>query len=222
MTSTKLLASLLLSMGLLAVACGSTANTVEQASAVSDAPAATGETPDTEAPETTETPETTATAAPTTTEATTTTALETTTTTAAPTTTTTPLYFVGSYDPSRDPFTDIDDAVSRAATEDKSVIAIVGGDWCPDCINIDAFITGRPELEASLTSDFIFVKVNLSEENENTEWLSQHPGFEWVPHFYIFDGAGELTDSYDTRGLMTSGLFDEAKFATFIADQASA
>lgn len=208
----KYAASIFIGATLLATACGSTATVVDQTSAVSEAPATTESAPPTDAPATTTTA-----AAPSTTE---TTVAETTTTTAAPTTTTTtPLYLVASYDPTRDPFADIDDAVSRAAAEEKSVVAIVGGDWCPDCINIDNFIKQRPELETTLTNQFIFVKVNLSEENENDEWISQHPDFGWVPHFYIFDGSGALTDSYDTRGLMTDGLFDESKFQVFLTEQ---
>ncbi len=189
--------------------------------AVVSAPAETAATTATTVVETT-------TEAPTTTVAPATTASPTTTTTAASTTeapTTTealepiPLYLVDSYDPARDPFVDVADAVDLAGARGKQVIAIVGGDWCPDCIVIDQFIADRPELHDSLAEQFALVKVNLSEENENRTWWEQYPAFEWVPHFYVFDGDGALVDSYDTRGLMRDGRFQDDLFEQFIAER---
>lgn len=217
---TSLRQALTSSVSLLAVAalssgCGSASSVAETGDS---APAATTtvEVATTLAPSSTASPPTSA--QPTTTIEPTTAAAPTTTVAAATSTTTSPLYLVDVYDPNRDPFADMEDARSRASLEGKHFIAIVGGDWCPDCLNFDAFVKERPALSAAMHEQFILVKMNLSEENENQEWLDQFPELEWVPHFFIFDGAGLLAESYDTRALMTDGLFDEAKLEAFVAD----
>jgi len=204
----RLLSTGLILLALLAGCSGTTtATTSEDTSTTTTAPTTTTTQAPTTTTTTTEAPTTTTTQAPTTT----------TTTTAAPTTTTTtPLYLVSLYDPERDPAADMADAQARAALESKSVLAIVGGDWCPDCVVMDQFIADRPGLADALHDNFIIVKVNLSEENQNEDWWSQYPVFEWVPHFYVFDGEGALTQSYDTRGLMESGTFQEDLFISFI------
>ncbi len=164
--------------------------------------------------ETTEAPTTTT--APTTTQAPTTTAAP--TTTEASTTSVPPkLYEVGIYDPERDPQTDLEAAQLRASTEGKQVILEVGGDWCPDCVNLVAFLEANPEVNAQLAERFVMVKVNLSAENENKEFLSGYPAFEWVPHFYIVNADGSLAESYDTRGLQENTKFTVAAFDAFLA-----
>ena len=44
------------------------------------------------------------------------------------------VYFVGEYDPARDPAADLDEALLIAQEERKHVLLVVGGDWCPDCL----------------------------------------------------------------------------------------
>jgi hypothetical protein len=109
-------------------------------------------------------------------------ATETTTTAAVQTTTAplSPLYLVDTYDPGRDPAADLDNALRVARAEDRLVILIVGGDWCPDCFTLDAFIAGDTERASRLQSEAALVKVNISAENETQAFLSTFPAFR--PH----------------------------------------
>lgn len=206
-----LLASLL---ALLIAACGG-----ESEAVVSGKPVEQASATESEAVTTTTEAVTTTTQAPPTTELATTTTSETTTTAEASTTSppaTSPLYVVDAYDPERDAFSDLENAIAAAAADGKHVIAIVGGDWCPDCLNFDTFLKDRPDLFDAMHSEFVIAKITLDADNENVEFLAQYPQFEWVPHFFIFDGTGSLVESYDTRGLMENGLFDEAAFDQFL------
>lgn len=131
------------------------------------------------------------------------------------------LFFVATYDPERDPAEDVAGALEVAAEEGKQVLLIVGGDWCITCHILEGFIKQTPEVATGLQENFVLVKVNYSEDNENEAFLSEYPDIEWFPHFFILNQAGTLAESYDTRGLETDGLYDEAKFLSFLAEGSS-
>ena len=126
------------------------------------------------------------------------------------------LYLVDVYDFERDPFEDLAAAVEIAGVSNKMIILEVGGDWCPDCHNLKYFIEDNHEIREALASQYIIVKVNLSNENRNEDFIGQYPDFEWVPHFAILDSSGEFVRPLDTRELMSNGLFDAEKFWAFI------
>ena len=60
----------------------------------------------------------------------------------------------------------------------------------------------------------------LYEVITNEAFLAEYPEIEWFPHFFILDADGTLAESYDTRGLETDGVYDEAKFLDFLAERA--
>lgn len=130
------------------------------------------------------------------------------------------LYFVADYDPERDPAEDVAGALEIAVEEGKQVLLEVGGEWCITCHMLDGFIEQTPEVAAGLQENFVIVKVNYSEDNENEPFLSQYPQIEWFPHFFILNADGTLAESYDTRGLETDGVYDEAKFLAFLNERA--
>ncbi len=126
------------------------------------------------------------------------------------------VYFVGSYDPERDPAEDVAEAVTLAQEEEKRILLIVGGDWCITCHVLDSYIAANESVAAQLTENFVMLKINFSEENQNEAFLSDYPEIEWYPHFYILESDGTLAESYDTRELETDGLYDDDKFISFL------
>ncbi|MFK8025201.1 MAG: thioredoxin family protein [Ilumatobacter sp.] len=131
------------------------------------------------------------------------------------------LFVVDQYDPTRDPAADLDAAVQLAARTDREVVAVVGGDWCPDCWYLDSFIGVNDELEAALRESFVFLKVNISDENENLGFLADYPDFSWVPHMFVVGSDGELVDSVDTRLLMSDGRFDAEAFSDVLVSRST-
>ena len=126
------------------------------------------------------------------------------------------IYFVGSYDPERDPTADVAEAVVVAQEEEKRILLIIGGDWCITCHLLESYIAANEDVSNQFTENFVLVKVNMSEENENEAFLSDYPEIEWYPHFFILESDGTLAESYDTRELETEGLYDDEKVATFL------
>ena len=126
------------------------------------------------------------------------------------------LYLVDEYDENRDAAQDLSQAVEAAKGAGKKIILEVGGDWCPDCIALERFINDNEDIFREMANQYFIVKINLSPDNMNEEFLGQYPGFEWVPHFFILKSDGTLIESLDTRELMTDGAFDPQKFWSFL------
>ena len=108
------------------------------------------------------------------------------------------------YDPARDPVADFKAAAGDAARQDKLVLMILGGDWCSWCHRLDKFISSRPELDKRLHEQFVVMKVNFSEDNENEAFISALPEFLGYPHFFIA-GADQTIIGAQNTGLLEDG-----------------
>ena len=108
------------------------------------------------------------------------------------------------YDPARDPVADYAAAAADAEKQDKLVLMILGGDWCSWCHRLDKFISSRPELNERLHEQFVVMKVNFSEDNENEAFIGQLPEFLGYPHFFIASADQEIIGAQNT-GLLEEG-----------------
>ena len=108
------------------------------------------------------------------------------------------------YDPARDPVADFKAAAGDAAKQDKLVLMILGGDWCSWCHRLDKFISSRPELNKRLHEQFVVMKVNFSEDNENEAFISTLPEFLGYPHFFIARADQTIIGAQNT-GLLEDG-----------------
>ena len=105
------------------------------------------------------------------------------------------------FDPKRDPKTDLEAAVARAARENKRIILDVGGEWCIWCKKMDYFFMTNPELDRLKEENYVWVKVNLSLENENKDFLGRYPEAPGYPHLYVLEKDGTLMHSQNTADL---------------------
>ena len=126
------------------------------------------------------------------------------------------LYVVATYDPWRNPFADLDTAVQRAEAEGKRILLEIGGDWCIDCVRLDAFIAQNATVAAKLREAFLIVKVNYSPENQNRRFLSQYPEISWFPHIFVLESNGALLHSQDTRELTKQRSYSEDNILRFV------
>ena len=120
------------------------------------------------------------------------------------------------YDPAADPTADLAAAIEQAATTGQRILLEVGGEWCVWCHRLEAFIHQNPEIEEALERNYIVVKVNYSDENENTEFLRGYPGIAGYPHIFILDAEGNLLHSQDTGELEADQDYDRAKMMEFL------
>jgi thiol:disulfide interchange protein len=105
------------------------------------------------------------------------------------------------YDPARDPAEDLKRAIPIAQKENKRIILELGGDWCIWCRHMDDFYAAHRDLLQFRVDHYVLVKVNVSEENMNAEFLSQFPEAAGYPHIYVLDSDGTFLHSQDTAEL---------------------
>jgi len=120
------------------------------------------------------------------------------------------------YDPARDPFKDGNNALQFAVQTDRRVLIEVGGAWCPYCLNLDRFIAETPIVRDTLYKNFVVLKINVSEKNENREFLAGLPRTWGYPHIFIADSDGTILHSKDTVQLLHEGRYSPEKFVTYL------
>lgn len=102
------------------------------------------------------------------------------------------------YDPARDPAEDLQQAIAIAQKENKRIMLELGGDWCIWCKYMDDFYKAHSDLLQVRAENYVLVKVNVSPENMNEEFLSQFPEPAGYPHIYILERDGTFLHSQDT------------------------
>ncbi|MDR1075736.1 MAG: thioredoxin family protein [Xanthomonadaceae bacterium] len=120
------------------------------------------------------------------------------------------------FDPARDPAKDLQTAIVEAKRNDKRIVLDIGGEWCPWCHILDQFIAGDAEVRRLRDANFVWMKVNYSEENENKAFLSQYPGVKGYPHLFVLDGDGNLLHSQFTGELEEGKGYNREKFLAFL------
>jgi thioredoxin-related protein len=129
---------------------------------------------------------------------------------------------VTKYDPKRDAAQDIRDAAAEAKRTNRRVLLEVGGEWCSWCHHMDDFFAAHPDLTELRDKNFVTVKINFSEENQNKEVLAQYPAIAGYPHLFVLDGEGKLVHSQDTSVLEESKSYNLERFTQFLTHWASA
>ena len=60
------------------------------------------------------------------------------------------------------------------------------------------------------------MKVNKSDENDNTDFLSKYPEIPGYPHFFVLDQDGTFLHSQGTGELESGQGYDEEVFLSFL------
>ena len=92
----------------------------------------------------------------------------------------------------------------------------VGGEWCSWCHILDKFVEEDAEIRSFRDANFVWLKVNYSEENENKPFLSAYPEIKGYPHLFVLDADGKLLHSQFTGELEKGKGYDRAKFFDFM------
>lgn len=125
-----------------------------------------------------------------------------------------------SFDPARDPAADLETAKVEAQRGNKRIILDVGGEWCPWCHILDKFVEGDADVRRLRDANYVWMKVNYSDDNENTAFLSQYPEVKGYPHLFVLDAEGGLLHSQFTGELEQGKSYDKAKFMAFMKEWA--
>lgn len=81
---------------------------------------------------------------------------------------------------------------------------------------MDDYFIKNPELSKLRDDNFVWLKVNMSPENENKEFLSAFPPAKGYPHLYILDSDGKFSHSQGTAVLESGKSYDLQKFTDFL------
>ena len=114
------------------------------------------------------------------------------------------------YDETADAHQDIADALKVANKSNKYILLEMGGNWCPDCRTLGAYLT-REDIKAWLDDRFIVVPVDVGEWDKNIDIAEQYgnPISEGIPALVVLDKnenvvfatlAGELASARNMSG----------------------
>jgi len=123
---------------------------------------------------------------------------------------------VTKFDPNRDAFKDLQEAVKEATKTNKRIILDVGGDWCSWCFKLDHLYEENPDLNDYLLTHYIVVKINYSKESKNDKFLAQYPKIPGYPHLFVLESDGKLLHSQDTAKLESGKAHDKDKVFAFL------
>lgn len=120
------------------------------------------------------------------------------------------------YDDSRDPFKDAVAAINLAKSTNRNVLIEIGGNWCTWCHKMDAFLLENPDIYQTLHKNFVLLKINVSDSNENEAFMKSLPPVLGYPHMYVSTGSGKMLLSKDTAELLSSGNYSRQQWLTFL------
>lgn len=102
------------------------------------------------------------------------------------------------YDEARDPFVDARDAIKLASSTNRNILIEIGGNWCVWCQKMDVFLEKNPDVYHALHSKYVLLKINVSDTNDNADFMKSLPPVLGYPHMYVSTGKGKMLLSKDT------------------------
>lgn len=125
-----------------------------------------------------------------------------------------PVYSLG-YDPNRNVMQDGREAIKLAKSTNRRILIEVGGEWCKWCHVLDRFLNNNVEIKKQLHQTFVLLKVNVSDENDNHEFLKVFPRVLGYPHIFVTESNGKLLLSKDISQFFMNGEYSVERFEAF-------
>lgn len=120
------------------------------------------------------------------------------------------------YDDQRDPFSDAKAAIQLANKTNRNILIEIGGNWCTWCHKMDAFLDNNPDIYQKLHSEYVLLKVNVSDSNENEAFMKSLPPTLGYPHMYVSTATGKMMLSKDTAELLSDGNYSREAWLSFL------
>lgn len=104
------------------------------------------------------------------------------------------------YDPSANAGVEIEKAIQEAKVQEKNVLLMIGGNWCPWCIRLHKLLTENTELNGLVKDNYVWVMVNYSKENRNLGLMAElgNPQRFGFPVWVILNSDGKVIHIQDT------------------------
>lgn len=120
------------------------------------------------------------------------------------------------YDEQRNPFNDANAALALAKKTNRNVLIEIGGNWCTWCHKMDAFLLKNPNVYQALHSKYVLLKVNVSDINENDDFMKALPPVLGYPHMYVSTASGKMLLSKDTAELQDNDGYSTKYWLDFL------
>lgn len=122
------------------------------------------------------------------------------------------------YDDQRDPFKDAAAALSLAKETNRQVLIEIGGNWCTWCHKMDNFLAKNPDVYKALHSQYVLLKINVSDSNDNNDFMKSLPPVLGYPHMYVSTAQGKMILSKDTAELLDGNNYSKSQWLSFLSD----
>ncbi len=129
------------------------------------------------------------------------------------------------YDETINPNTQITEAITKASSNGKFVVAQLGGNWCKWCIRFAKFVEADPEIKKLVDDNFEFIHVNYNPRNpESTiEEASTKAALKRLgnpvrfgyPVLVVLDTEGNVIHTQDSGFLESGDGYDKEKVTRF-------
>lgn len=120
------------------------------------------------------------------------------------------------YDDQRDPFKDATAALALAKKTNRQVLIEIGGNWCSWCHKMDNFLAKHPDVFEALHSQYVLLKINVSDSNENNDFMESLPPVLGYPHMYVSTAQGKMILSKDTAELLNENNYSKPQWLSFL------
>lgn len=87
------------------------------------------------------------------------------------------------------------------------------GGWCKI---LDKFVQSNEPAANALKANYIVVKINYGDGNNNEEVLGQYPEIRAYPHIFVLESDGTLLHSQGSGELEEGKSYDPAVFLAFL------
>jgi thioredoxin-related protein len=127
------------------------------------------------------------------------------------------------YDPDADMKAQITAAVKRAGAEERNILLMYGGNWCPWCHRLHELFAADAAIKKVLAERYIVLLVDVGEKpgqplNQDLVDLYRVKGFGY-PALAVLDKQGKLLCAQSTGVLEKGKGHDPAKILAFLTMQ---
>lgn len=127
------------------------------------------------------------------------------------------------YNPAADVKAEIAAAVTKAGAENRNILLMFGGNWCPWCHLLHGLLASDASVKELLAERYIVVMVDIGEKagqplNQDLVDLYRVKGFGY-PALAVLDKAGKLLCTQTTGVLEKGRGHDPAKVLAFLRTQ---
>jgi len=129
------------------------------------------------------------------------------------------------YDETIDPMAQIDSALVKASHSEKRVICQVGGNWCPWCLRLAAFIEADSIIKKTINDNFVYIHVNYrpgapsdAQKAAQVKALMKRlndPTHFGYPVLVVLDARGKVLHIQETGCLEKDKSYDHDKLLQF-------